>query len=522
MQLDRVRAPVRLARAYEALEEEFRYVVPRDCVRRRAFETRIALCTRGEGDVLEKRHDLDGRDPEPDEHRDERQAEPHHALPCFGVPGFFEREVEREQSGDDERVVGELKVPEQGQPSGRGQQWVALPAPVSQRQHQGQQDERQHRRREELAVVARRGVRRNQAGELVRQSSDHRSGPSDPQAPQEQVGEQAGKDVVQRETQVTGRRDRYDEAQQPGRIEDVPAARRHERHAAEDFRIPEREVATPLEPLGAPGVERQAGGVLIAPLAREPHPCEHGKRQEQRPQGEGGSRDQRGTTRFVGRRSDGDRGLRLTHWMDSCGRCRSGSVSKAAAASVSVRSTRDATLTATAPPLPRNGASSPTSTSSRTPTPPGANRASRPRMYPSVNAPIAVVSGRGASWMSPRASIHRAAPYVLQLSTVSRVPAKTAEGASGCNGAIGLTKRPSQTAVGRQTSTRIVARAARPARARRSGGALCGLTAATTATPLPSDTAWITNADAAAGPGATPARWASTTRPATLQTFPGT
>src|SRR6266480_4643860 len=300
-----------------------------------------------------------------------------------------------------------------------------------QREHQGQQDEGQHRRCEELAVVARRGVRGNQAGELVGQPSDHRSGPSDPEAPQEQVREQTGKDVVQREAQVACRRDRYDEAQQPGGIEDVPAARRHERHAAEDFRIPEREVAAALEPLGAPGVERQAGGVLIAPLAREPHPGEHGKRQEQRPQGEGGSRDQRGTTRFVGRRSDGDRGLRLTHWMDSYGRCRSGSVSKAAAASVSVRSTRDATLTATAPPLPRNGASSP-------------------------------------------------------------------------------------------TSTRIVARAARPARARRSGGALCGVTAATTATPLPSDTAWITNADAAAGPGATPARWASTTRPATLHTFPGT
>src|SRR5207247_10162375 len=77
MQLARVRAPVGLARAYEALEEEFRYVVPRDCVRRRAFETRLALCTRGEGDVLEKRHDLDGRDPEPDEHGDERKAEPH-------------------------------------------------------------------------------------------------------------------------------------------------------------------------------------------------------------------------------------------------------------------------------------------------------------------------------------------------------------------------------------------------------------------------------------------------------------
>src|SRR2546426_7782557 len=123
--------------------------------------------------------------------------------------------------------------------------------------------------------------------------------------------------------------------------------------------------------------------------------------------------------------------------------------------------------------------------------------------------------------MSPRASIHRAAPYVLQLSTVSRVPAKTADGASGCNGAIGLTKRPSQTAVGRQTSTRIVARAARPARARRSGGALCGVTAGTTATPLPSDTAWVTNAEAAAGPGATPGRWAHPPRAAAPPTFPG-
>src|SRR2546422_11214481 len=101
--------------------------------------------------------------------------------------------------------------------------------------------------------------------------------------------------------------------------------------------------------------------------------------------------------------------------------------------------------------------------------------------------------------MSPRASIHRAAPYVLQLSTVSRVPAKTADGASGCNGANGLTKRPSQTAVGRQTSTRIVARAASPASARRSGGALGGVTAATTATPPPTGTGRVTNPNAAAG-----------------------
>src|SRR5882762_6719277 len=134
---------------------------------------------------------------------------------------------------------------------------------------------------------------------------------------------------------------------------------------------------------------------------------------------------------------------------------------------------------------------------------------------------MAVVSGSEGSGSSPRASIHRAAPYVPQLSTVRIVLAKTADGASGSRGAAGLTRRPSQRAVGRHTSTRMVATAARPPRARRSGGALWGATAATTATPLPSDTAWITKADAAAGPGATPARRARTTRPATLHTLPG-
>src|SRR5213080_5323795 len=122
----------------------------------------------------------------------------------------------------------------------------------------------------------------------------------------------------------------------------------------------------------------------------------------------------------------------------------------------------------------------------------------------------------GASGTSPRASIHSAAPYVPQLSTVRMVAVRTAEGASGSKGAMAFTRRPNQRAVGRHTSTRMVATAARPASARRSGGALWGVTAATTATALPSVTAWTTKADAAAGPASTPARWARTTRPATL------
>src|SRR5690348_9871597 len=92
----------------------------------------------------------------------------------------------------------------------------------------------------------------------------------------------------------------------------------------------------------------------------------------------------------------------------------------------------------------------------------------------------------------------------------------------GWSGVAVLTKRLSHRAVGRHTSTPMVATAATAASARRAGGALWGVAAATTATPLPSDTAWTTMADAAAGPRCTPARSARTTRPATLHTFPGT
>src|SRR2546422_5540492 len=116
--------------------------------------------------------------------------------------------------------------------------------------------------------------------------------------------------------------------------------------------------------------------------------------------------------------------------------------------------------------------------------------------------------------MSPRASIHSAAPYVPQLTTVRTVPAKTADGARGSKGARAFTTRPSQRAVGRQTSTRIVATAARPASARRSGGALFGGTAATPPAPGPSDTALLTKAGPPARARPAPAPPAPTPQPA--------
>src|SRR5439155_25316790 len=114
------------------------------------------------------------------------------------------------------------------------------------------------------------------------------------------------------------------------------------------------------------------------------------------------------------------------------------------------------------------------------------------------------------------------APYVPQLSTVRSVLASTVDRPRGPSGAAAFTSRPSRWAVGRQASRAMVASAAQPASTRRNGGAACGVTAATTATPLPRATAWITIADAVAGPGDTPACRASTSSPATLHTFPGT
>src|SRR5207245_10956553 len=113
-------------------------------------------------------------------------------------------------------------------------------------------------------------------------------------------GEQAGEDVMYEEAQVSRRGDRDDKAQRPCGVESVPVAR-GERQAPEHLGVPQRQVAQPPEPLGAPGVPREASRVLITPRVREPQPAEHRQRQERRPEGECRRGEERGTTRLVGR-----------------------------------------------------------------------------------------------------------------------------------------------------------------------------------------------------------------------------
>src|SRR2546425_12483365 len=194
---------------------------------------------------------------------------------------------------------------------GRREQRIALRASVAQREHQRKEHERQRGGREQLAVVPRRGVRGNQPRQLVGEPRDDRSGPGYPEAPEQEVGEQAGEDVMYEEAQVSRRGDRDDKAQQPGGVESVPVAR-GERQASEHLGVPQRKVAQAPEPLGAPGVPREASRVLITPRVSEPQPAEHRQRPERRPEGECRRGEERGTTRLVGRHRR--QRLTLVHW----------------------------------------------------------------------------------------------------------------------------------------------------------------------------------------------------------------
>src|SRR2546430_14888073 len=114
MELELVRTPVRVPRpAYEVLEEELRDMVPRDGKGRGPLESVVPLRAGRVRDVLEERHDLNRGDPEADQHRHEREPESRDAHPRPGVTRLLERQIEREQAGDDERVVRELEVAEQ-------------------------------------------------------------------------------------------------------------------------------------------------------------------------------------------------------------------------------------------------------------------------------------------------------------------------------------------------------------------------------------------------------------------------
>ncbi len=332
---------------------------PRHRVRRRGLEGAdapdvIALGARRERDVLDERQDLDHGQAVAEGHGGQREAEPRQARVALARRVGIERQVECEQPRRDEHVIRHLEVAQQRERHGDGEQAVAFLPPVPDRQHQREQRQRQRGRGEQLAVVPGRGVRGQEAGQLVREAAGDRAGPGEPEAPEQQVGEQARRDEVDHEVEIHDGLDGQQQPEERRRVEDVAVAGAHERHAAEQLGLPQRHVPEALPPLGAPGPEGVAGRDLVAHRVGEPLPRQHGQREDRHPQGEEPGRHERGVPRLVAVRG---RRLIAGHAGPFPLRPPSASAPSPATASVSVSSSREATLNAMAPPTPRYGVS---------------------------------------------------------------------------------------------------------------------------------------------------------------------
>ena len=135
--------------------------------------------------------------------------------------------------------------------------------------------------------------------------------------------------------------------------------------------------------------------------------------------------------------------------------------------------------------------------------------------------PIAAGSGTVAVEIKPRMSIQNDTPNVAQDKSMRLLEKTIAEAGSGGSGRSELARAPSHCAVRRHASRPMSATAVTTAPLKSTGEAACGVPAATSTTPVPRITACMANADTAAALRRTPARSASRTNPATLQTFPG-
>ena len=137
-------------------EKEFRNMVPGDCPAR---GSRIAAVRLGAGrvwDVREERQQLHRREAEPDHHGGERHSQAAQHGPNRVCPRSIpERQVERKDRDGDAEVVRQLEMSQDREAHGEGEQRIAQPAFVPERDHERQERERERGGREQLAIVPR-------------------------------------------------------------------------------------------------------------------------------------------------------------------------------------------------------------------------------------------------------------------------------------------------------------------------------------------------------------------------------
>ena len=123
---------------------------------------------------MQEREQLDLGDAEPEQ--DTRQGEPEAPPALSGRQslGLTNREIEREESRGDERVLRHLVMgAEQREADGEAEQGMSFELPAADAEHQADQHHREEGGHEQLAVVAWADIRDHHAAQLIGGGADH-------------------------------------------------------------------------------------------------------------------------------------------------------------------------------------------------------------------------------------------------------------------------------------------------------------------------------------------------------------
>ena len=266
VQLEEVPTPVALEHAVELgqdrRDELFRWQRVADRVL--PAPAAPAFAAGRERDVGEKRECLDRGERDTEQHRAQRQRDDHRPIPSGRPLRREEREVQRPQPCGDQQIVGHLVVrTQQAEPHHEREQRVASGIAVAHRLDQGQEGERRQRGDEQLPVVSRLHQRGHDP------VSSYPTPPTMPRRPrpaertQQEVHGESGEDQVEREAEVHRGVHRQEPPEPRRRIEDVPVHGGDEREAAEEVRVPLRDVPRLPERLGAVEAEAVSRDVLV-------------------------------------------------------------------------------------------------------------------------------------------------------------------------------------------------------------------------------------------------------------------
>jgi hypothetical protein len=153
-------------------------VAPRDGIARGPVEPAIRLAAGRVRQIRVERQHLDHADTEADDHRREGEPEPGDPRRHRSRVARAKRQVQREEAGGDQQIVGHLRVrADQREPNADRDEAVSRQPSVAHPFQEAEEHEREEGRHEELAIVAGRHVAPDHSAELVRRPPGYRTEP---------------------------------------------------------------------------------------------------------------------------------------------------------------------------------------------------------------------------------------------------------------------------------------------------------------------------------------------------------